>query len=248
MRSNNPTAVGERAYRPQDIRLGAREAWPLALSAMPWGLVFGLLAQPLLDLAQTLAMSAYVSSGTAQFVALERWGAGMSLSSLLLAVFAVNARYLLMGATLAPSFAGSGVWSRLATLFFLNDMSWALSVRRMGQQGIGVGYLLGASVTIYSAWVFSSIIGFYLPFPLEATAQWGLDFAVAAALIGLAGSSYAGRASWLPWLVAAVTGALVHKWVPGSFYIVAGGLAGALTAALAKTPITSPVKAKNANH
>ena len=221
-----------RAYRWRDIQLGSKESWPLALGALPWGFVFGLLAQPVLDLAQTIAMSAYVSSGTAQFVALERWAPGMSLPSLLIAVFAVNARYLLMGATLAPAFRATGLLPRLGTLFFINDMSWALSMRRMGGDGIGLGYLLGASVTIYSAWVGASIIGYFIPVPIEATERWGLDFAVAAALIGLAGSNYAGRASWLPWLVSALVAAVVYLWVPGSLYIVAGGLAGALAGAL----------------
>jgi len=222
------------AYRPKDIRQGALEGWPLAASAAPWGFIFGLLAQPLMDAAQTFAMSAYVSSGTAQFVALERWSPEMSIASLLLAVFAVNARYLLMGATLAPAFASSGssLMARLASLFMLNDMSWALSMRRMGQDNIGIGFLLGASAVTYSAWVVSSMIGFFVPVPIEVAMRWGLDFAIAAALIGLAGGSYAGRSSWFPWLVAAFVAALVHKTLPGSLYIVAGGLAGAFTGAV----------------
>lgn len=222
------------AYRPRDIRQGALEGWPLAASAAPWGFIFGLLAQPLMDAAQVFAMSAYVSSGTAQFVALERWNAEMSIASLLLAVFAVNARYLLMGATLAPAFtsSGSSLMARLTSLFMLNDMSWALSMRRMGQDNIGIGFLLGASAVTYSAWVVSSMIGFFVPVPIEVAMRWGLDFAIAAALIGLAGGSYAGRSSWLPWLVAACVAGLVHKALPGSLYIVAGGLAGAFTGAI----------------
>ena len=221
------------AYRPADIRRGAVEALPLGASAAPWGFVFGLLAQPLMDALQTLAMSAYVFSGTAQFVALERWQVDVSIASLLIAVFAVNARYILMGATLAPAFshAGSGLAARMLTLFMLNDMSWALSMRRMGQGGIGVGFLLGASTVTYLAWIVSSMIGFFVPVPVEAAARWGLDFAVAAALVGLAGGSYTGRRSWLPWAVAAGVAAIVHKTLPGSLYIVAGGVAGALAAA-----------------
>jgi len=233
-----------KAYRPADIRKGALEGWPLAASAAPWGFIFGLLAQPLMDMAQVFAMSAYVSSGTAQFVALERWHPQMSIASLLLAVFAINARYLLMGATLAPAFAASGssLTARLASLFMLNDMSWALSMRRMGQDNIGIGFLLGASAVTYSAWVIASMIGFFVPVPVPVAASLGLDFAIAAALIGLAGASYAGRSSWLPWLVAASVAAIVHKTLPGSLYIVAGGLAGALTGAIVgKGPVPGSV-------
>ena len=64
--------------------------------------IYHLLAQPLMGFAQATTMTAWWSSGTAQFVALEQWGPAMSLPTLMLAVLAVNARYLLQGAALAP--------------------------------------------------------------------------------------------------------------------------------------------------
>lgn len=231
-KSPGHAAPGSRdPFSAADIRLGARDAIALALSVLPWGFVFGLLSKSLFTFWQSFALSAGVYSGTAQFVALDQWGPSMSLGSLLVTVFAVNARYLLQGASLAPWFRGVGFARRVGVMLFLTDMNWALSLPKLVTGTVGLGYLLGAGVTIYSAWVVSSVAGYLAPMPVAESARLGLDFAVTAALIGLAGASYAGRASLLPWAVAAVVAALVYRLVPGNAYILAGGMAGALAGA-----------------
>ncbi|MCP5265244.1 MAG: AzlC family ABC transporter permease [Burkholderiaceae bacterium] len=214
-----------------DIRRGIRDALPMAASTLPWGLVFGLLAQPVFSLLQTFLMSGYVFSGTAQFVAIERLAAGSGLAAMLLAVFAVNARYLLQGITLWPFLREHGAASRVGLLFFLTDMSWALSLQRLQRGEVGLGYFFSASVTIYLGWLLGSLVGWFVPVPLEYSRVLGLDFAVAAVLIGMAGARFAGRASLLPWAVTLAVGALTWRWLPGSTYMIAGGVAGALTGA-----------------
>lgn len=217
--------------RRADIRRGARDALPMAVSSLPWGLIFGLLAQPVFGLAQTVLMSGWVYSGTAQFVALDRLGARSGLAALLLAVFAVNARYLLQGMTLYPFVRHCGTARRVGLLFLLTDMSWALSLPRLQRGEVGLAYLLSASATIYLGWVGGTFVGWFVPVPLESSRAWGLDFAVAAALLGLAGSRFAGRASLLPWGVTFLVAALTWRLLPGSTYMIAGGIAGALAGA-----------------
>ncbi|MEZ5650056.1 MAG: AzlC family ABC transporter permease [Burkholderiaceae bacterium] len=218
-------------FRRGDLLRGFRDALPMAASAMPWGLVFGLLAQPVFSLLQTFLMSGYVFSGTAQFVALDRLAAGTSLAALLVAVFAVNSRYLLQGVTLWPYLRECGTGTRFGMMFFLTDMSWALSLPRLQRGDVGLGYLFSSSVTIYTGWVMGSMIGWFVPVPLEDSRVWALDFAITAALIGLAGGRFAGRASLMPWAVTLAVAAVCWRWLPGSTYLIAGGVAGALTGA-----------------
>jgi predicted branched-subunit amino acid permease len=229
-------AISALRYTPAGIAAGLRDGLPLALSVLPWGLAFGIAAQPLVSMLQGLVMSAYVYSGTAQFVALKMWEHPLPIVSLLAAVFAINARYLLQGLTLAPWLAPLPRWQRWGTLFFLGDAGWAASLRRFESGYDDVGHLLGTGIASYSGWVASTWVGLLLPFPAAQTHAWGLDFAVAAALIALAGARWAGRSSVFPWIVAIVAALLSQRLLPeawsdsGSMFI--GGIAGAIAGAL----------------
>ncbi len=82
---------------------GARRSAPLALAGLLKGVTFGVLArQAGLSLGETVAMSAVVNAGTAQFVALGPWPAPLLPLALAATALLINARNLLMGATLAP--------------------------------------------------------------------------------------------------------------------------------------------------
>jgi predicted branched-subunit amino acid permease len=222
-------------YTSTGIAAGLREGFPLALSVLPWGLAFGIAAQPLVATLQGLVMSAYVYSGTAQFVALNMWEHPLPLVSLLAAVFAINARYLLQGLTLAPWLASLPRWQRWGTLFFLADAGWATSLRRFEAGYDDVGHLLGTCAAMYVGWVASTWVGLLLPVPAAQAHAWGLDFAVAAALIALAGARWSGRSSVVPWAVAVVAALISQRLLPevwsdsGSMFI--GGIAGAVAGA-----------------
>jgi predicted branched-subunit amino acid permease len=228
MTSSSPIAA---RYTYADFVQGARDGIPIALSIIPWGLAFGIAAQPLVTMAQALVMSGYVFSGTAQFVALGMWHSPFAIASLLLAIFAVNARYLLQGLTLAPWMSSLPWWQRWGTLFFLSDGCSAISLKHLESRSNGVGHLLGSSVLVYGAWLLSSWIGLLIPIQHLDAKSWGLDFAIGAALIAFAGARWSGRRSVLPWLVAASSALISAQLLSGSWYMLIGGIAGAMTGA-----------------
>src|SRR5690554_2072384 len=87
----------------QDVWLGVKQLLPLALFVTVFGLAFGLAAvQTGLSSAATMLMSFLVFAGASQFAVLDMWGAQVPLIPLVLTTFAINARHLLMGATLYP--------------------------------------------------------------------------------------------------------------------------------------------------
>ena len=227
----SPTNINVSRYTRADIVQGMHDGVPIAVSIVPWGVAFGIAAQPLVSMAQGLVMSAYVFSGTAQFVALGMWHRPFAVASLLLAIFAVNARYLLQGMTLAPWLSPLPVWQRWGTLFFLSDGCWALSLKRLEGGSNDVGHLLGSSVLVYFVWFLSSWAGLFVPVQHLDAKAWGLDFAVSAALIAFAGARWSGRRSLLPWLVAAITALISQRLLGGSWYMLIGGVAGAMTGA-----------------
>lgn len=82
---------------------GFRQFLPISAFVVLFGLAFGLAAtQTGLSSATSLSMSALVFAGASQFAALDMWGTHIPLVPLALTVFAINARHLLMGATLYP--------------------------------------------------------------------------------------------------------------------------------------------------
>ena len=48
-----------------------------------------------------------------------------------------------------------------------------------------------------------------------------------------------GRASVMPWAIAAVAAALAQSWLPGKWYIVIGGLLGSVAGAVGKDKAAS---------
>jgi predicted branched-subunit amino acid permease len=62
--------------------------------------------------------------------------------------------------------------------------------------------------------------------------KYGLDFAFVAVFTALVFSFWKGKSDILPWIVTALLAILAEKLVPGKWYILAGGLGGALVTAL----------------
>lgn len=218
-------------YTRDGVREGVSDGVAIGISYIPWGIAYGIAAQAILTVTQGLTLSAYAYSGTAQFVALGMWKHPIAIGSLLFAVFAINARYLLMGMTIAPWLRPISLWQRWGTLYFLTDAAWAASLRRFENGHRDVGYMLGVSVPGYLIWFLSTWAGFLLPLERVDPRAWGLDFAISAALVALAGARWSGRTSLMPWLVAALSAFLAQKLLGGNWYMIIGGVVGALAGA-----------------
>ena len=99
--SDNTTALHE--FSRQDVWAGFKQLVPLSIFVIAFGAAFGLAAvQTGLDNPSALLMSTLVFAGASQFAALELWGVHIPIVPLALTVFAINARHLLMGASLYP--------------------------------------------------------------------------------------------------------------------------------------------------
>ncbi|MDF4602689.1 AzlC family ABC transporter permease, partial [Vibrio parahaemolyticus] len=102
--SSFPRSSGElHEFTRADVWGGFTQLLPLSFFVVVFGLAFGVAAvQTGLDAFPTLLMSTLVFAGASQFATLEMWGAEVPLVPVLITVFAINARHLLMGATLYP--------------------------------------------------------------------------------------------------------------------------------------------------
>lgn len=220
---------------PSDLRAGALSMLPIALSAMPFGMLFGAeAARQGLSTPEATLMSMAVFAGGAQFMAMGLWSEPAPWAALALAVFVVNLRHVLMAASLSGRMTGFGPWGRAGAAFLLADETWALAERRALAGGLTPGYYLGIGLTLYALWAVSTVIGAQLGGLIADPERWGIDFAFPAIFICLV---LGFARDWRAVPVIAVSAAValaVQQIAGGSWFVIAGGLAGmAVAAALA---------------
>jgi predicted branched-subunit amino acid permease len=151
---------------------GLRTSLPLALPIAAVGMSFGLLAAPLLGAVSSIAMSAVVWSGTAQFAALSILISGGAMTLAASAGLLANTRFLPMGFAIAPSMRG-GPLRRLLTGALLADASFVIGHRGGGQFDIRA--LAWAAPVQYVAWLGGTIAGVAGAGAIGDPSRWGLD-------------------------------------------------------------------------
>ena len=239
--SGDQTAGAERRPARKRIRFGlagiyrgAREMAVLAATAIgPFAVAFGVAAQQAgMDALGTGLMTAFVFAGASQFAALGLWQEPLPVFSILLATFAVNARFLLMGAALRPWMAHLPGWKVYPSLFFLADPVWAKSLKEFDAGLEDAGYLVGGGLVFWGIWVVFTMAGYTVGGGIGDPARWGIDVLMPAFFAVMLTGMWRGRGDALPWSVAAATALLAAQLLPGMWFVIVGGIAGGLTGAL----------------
>jgi 4-azaleucine resistance transporter AzlC len=217
----------------REVRQGIADMAPVLVAASPIGLLWGTLAaahgfSPL----EAGLMSALVFAGAAQFVAIELWREPVPILLLTLTALIVNMRHVLMGASLSRHLSHIGkIWHPLIA-FLMVDENWAFSERRVLKQRLTLSYFMGMAIAMYLLWVISSVIGAVIGKSLGDPAAFGIDFAFSALFIGILAGFWKGSRTAVVLAASAICAALAKSHIPGAWYIVIGGLAGVLAAAL----------------
>ncbi len=123
-------------YSPStEFMAGAKGIVPLVIGAIPFGIIFGTLAQSSdLSFAATISMSALVFAGSAQFICLGLWATGTPLLIIILTTFVVNFRHLLYSLSLVTHVRNlSPIWQVLLG-FCLTDEVFAVVINRYSER------------------------------------------------------------------------------------------------------------------
>lgn len=211
------------------LRRGFVGALPVALGVGGYGVVFGVLAREAgLGVTTAVAMSATVLAGAAQLVAVGVWDWPVPVVAVVGATLVVNLRYLLMGAALRPWLARLPPGRAYASLFFMADENWALTVEDL-RSGSGRGaFLLGSGLAIWVCWVAATAVGAVAGGAVGRPETYGLDFVLTAIFAALLVEFWDGRSRLVPWLAAAAAAVVVDATVPGRWDVLAGGVAASL--------------------
>ena len=222
---------------------GALANLPVAASVAAYGSVLGVLAaQKNLLWTELLFMNLAVFAGSAQFVMVDMWNLPLPILEITLAVLVINLRYLLIGASLKPVFHGTGLRHKCTVMHFVADENWAVTMAALQKGKASTGYLWGGGLCLMTFWSAGTLAGHRLGAVISNPEALALDFAFIAVFTALAFSMWQGKKNILPWLSAAVFAIAAEKIFPGKWYILFGGIGGALVAAF------MPVKGGEDDH
>lgn len=173
-------------------------------------------------------MSTLVFAGAAQFATLDLWGPQVPILALALTVFAVNARHLLMGATLYPWLRHLPPAQRYGVMVVASDANWALAMQAFGRGQPGLGVLLGGGLALWSFWVLGTLLGTQVGDLIADGRPWGLDMVMGCFLLAMVVGGQKNLRMLVIWLVAAGASLVAYRHLPENSHVVAGALAGGL--------------------
>lgn len=206
---------------------------PAAIAVVPFALILGANgAQKGLSVIEVVLMSGLVFAGSSQFLAIDLWTDPAPWVALGLAALLVNLRHVLMSASLAGKMGAFGRAGRFLAIFFLADEIWAVAERRALERPLTVAFFVGVAGLLYANWLLWTGVGAAVGSLVSDPRAYGFDFAFTAIFIGLIAGFWRGMSS-IPVVVAsAAVATLVHSFVPGAWFVIAGALAGIAVAAM----------------
>jgi 4-azaleucine resistance transporter AzlC len=197
-----------------------------------YGIILGALAaERSISLGILWLQNTVLFAGAAQFVMVGSWSAPLPVLTIVLAVLAINLRYVLVTATLRPVFATAPRWQRFAFLHLVADENWAVTMAEYRRRGTTPWFLFGSGLCMYAMWMLGTTLGQQLGSLIRDPEAYAMDFAFAAVFVALAVSFWRGRHDVVPWIVAAIAAAVADYLIAGNWYVIIGGVVGASLAA-----------------
>ncbi len=223
------------------VRRGMQAAIPMGIGVAVYGLVFGLLARQVgLSLAENLLMNVFVFAGAAQTASLDMWTYPLPILSIVATTLLINLRLILLGAAVRPWLRPLPDRTVYPMLHVMADEGWAVAMnaRRRGERD--VGFFLGANLFVGLCWLPSIAIGHLVGGGVGDPAVIGLDFAFTTIFAATLFSGYRSRLDLVPW--GAAGGAALLAWwlLPGTWYVLVGGVVGFLVGFAFGKPALAP--------
>ncbi|MDE3090975.1 MAG: AzlC family ABC transporter permease [Chloroflexota bacterium] len=184
----------------RELFSGIRDMAPLVLGAIPFGIIFGVLALTAgLPYWATQAMSVFVFAGSSQFIAAGMLIAGVAYPLIVLTTFVVNLRHALYGASVAEYLRGLPKTWRAVLAFGMTDESFAVTITHYrdftrGDAAFKHWYFLGANLAMFVPWQISTAVGYFVGNVLGDSLALGLDFALPVVFIAILIPQLRGRA------------------------------------------------------
>ncbi len=176
-----------------------------ALGIAAWGLITGVaMGNSGLGVPLAVMMSLLVFAGSAQLAVLPLLGSGAPLWVVWATALCVNLRFVIFSAQWRPYLMAYSRWQRLRFGYFTADLNYVMFMRRFPDPRPApeqAPYFWGGVATNWLAWQLPSLAGILMADRIPV--HWGFGFAGTLALLGIAASLLADRATAVAGLVAA---------------------------------------------
>ncbi|WP_282021650.1 AzlC family ABC transporter permease [Ruegeria faecimaris] len=216
---------------------GFRDGAPFIFVAIPFGTLFGVFATEAgLDIVQTIAFSAAVFAGAAQFTALQLLQDNTPSLIVLASALAVNLRVAMYSASLTPYLGAAPLWQRACAAYLTVDQSYACSIVQFEKEPDmtvpqRMAYFFGSVTPITPLWILATYLGAVLG--AQIPESWALDFALPITFLAMIGPMMRTLAHVIAALVA-ITVALLTVGVPFNLGLLIAGTAGMIAGAQAE--------------
>lgn len=234
--ASTPASSSSVHWTREGLIQGARSVFPVLPGTLAFGMAFGALcAQKKFTLPEVQGFMGFVYGGMSQFVAVQVWPETLtatSIATLALLTLTVNIRFFLMSATFRSWFETLPAWQAYPPLLLITDAGWLLSLRYRERGGSDASYFLGGGLMLYAMWFVAALPGFLLAEQLANPKIYGLDLVFPAFFAAMLVPAWKGMRTAAPWAVAGGVALTVQYFVGGWWFIIAGSIAGAVSAGL----------------
>lgn len=217
---------------------GVRNGGPFLLMAIPFALVFGVVATDAgLTLAQTMGFSTLVIAGASQYAALQLMVEDAAIVFVLLAALAVNLRMAMYSAALVPHLGAAPLWQRALVAYLNFDQSYMLSVAQYEDTpdwGVAqkTAYFMGVASPLLPAWIASTAVGAVLG--AQIPPEYALDFIVPIMFLAMV-TPMLKSVAHVAAAIVSVTAALLLTGLPSGMGLLIAAFLAMLTGALIET-------------
>lgn len=227
--------LGRVKFDRASVLAGVRDGLPIAISAIPFGLIVGVTGvQSGLSAFQAASMPAIVYAGASQIAALQLFSVAAPLLVVWLTTALINIRFVIYSASLAPHLAHLSLPWRLLLAYSTTDQVFGLAVNRFRSgpplKSPGAYYLL-LTMLCWVAWTGAGVVGATMGVALPAA--WHLDFVIPLIFMVMLVTALRNRAAWAAAVVAG-TVAVAAQGLPFNSGLIVGTLAGIAAGSLAE--------------
>jgi predicted branched-subunit amino acid permease len=227
-------------HQPVNLRrcllLGMQAITPFLPGIIPFGLIAGLTPITLgYSWIDASLGSLFMFAGASQLAAYQLLGQESSIWVILVTVMAINLRYVLYSASMAPYLSAAPRATRLLASYGLTDQIYAVCQRdyplHTWQLSERIAYYAGGTILLWILWQACTLTGALMGQIVPI--YWSLDFMIPLTFLALALGTLKSGAH----RVAAVVGTTV-SWLaldaPMNLGLIGGGIAGIISGILVK--------------